>query len=111
MILCRNYSIYQFDFISGSSGMIETMNFGDNGRHLANQDYNICIRQEEGMCSITYQPCHENAFRISPNNDNGMDPEDLGSGDILDTIQSREMDICSDKIVIPCESDDLLMVG
>jgi len=24
------------------------MNFADNGRHLADQDYTICMRQEEG---------------------------------------------------------------
>lgn len=91
--------------------MFETMNFGDNGRHLADQDYNICIRQEADMCSIIYQPCHENAFRISPNNEIAMDPEDLGSGDVLETIQSREMDICSDRILIPCDSDDFIMVS
>ena len=43
------------------------MNFADNGRHLAEQDYNICIRQEKDMCSIAYEPCHDNAFRIAPN--------------------------------------------
>jgi hypothetical protein len=30
------------------SGIIQTMNFADNGRHLADQDYTICMRQEEG---------------------------------------------------------------
>jgi outer membrane receptor for Fe3+-dicitrate len=30
------------------SGIIQTMNFADNGRHLAEQDYTICMRQEEG---------------------------------------------------------------
>lgn len=91
--------------------MIETMNFGDNGRHLADQDYNICVKQEDGMCSIAYQPCHENAFRISPNNDYVADPLDFGSGEVIDAIQSREMEICSDKIVIPCESDDFIIVS
>lgn len=86
------------------------MNFGDNGRHLADQDYSICMRQEVGMCSIAYEPCHENAFRISPNNDNGLDPEELGSGNAIDAIQGRENEICGDKIIIPCESDDFIMV-
>lgn len=48
------------------TGVIQTMNFADNGRHLANQDYNICMRQEVDMCSITYQPCYENSFKIGP---------------------------------------------
>lgn len=87
------------------------MNFGDNGRHLADQDYSICMRQEVGMCSIAYEPCHENAFRISPNTNSEADLEDIGSGDSTDFIQSRQMEICGDRIVIPCESDDFIMVN
>lgn len=30
------------------AGVIQTMNFAENGRHLANQDYTICMRQEQG---------------------------------------------------------------
>jgi len=30
------------------AGTIQTMNFAVNGRHLADQDYTICMRQEEG---------------------------------------------------------------
>ncbi|GFG28139.1 hypothetical protein Cfor_12524 [Coptotermes formosanus] len=56
---CRQY--YQ-----GNSGIIQTMNFAVNGRHLADQDYTICMRQEEGMCSIAYEPCDENSFKIGP---------------------------------------------
>ncbi|XP_060521591.1 uncharacterized protein LOC132699110 [Cylas formicarius] len=91
----------------GSTGVIQTMNFADNGRHLADQDYNICIRQEAGACSIAYEPCHENAFRIAPNNQNGStdgDLEELGSGQ----EETRSMEICNDKIIMPCDSDDLL---
>jgi hypothetical protein len=29
------------------------MNFADNGRHLAEQDYAICVRQEEGEIGET----------------------------------------------------------
>ncbi|ENN71136.1 hypothetical protein YQE_12067, partial [Dendroctonus ponderosae] len=90
-------------YFTGPDGTIQTMNFADNGRHLANQDYNICIRQEEGMCSIAYEPCHENAFRIAPNS--------LGSGDEeVDTI-SRALKMCNDKIVLPCDSEDLEHCG
>lgn len=88
------------------------MNFADNGRHLADQDYNICIRQEEGMCSIAYEPCHEDAFRISPNQqDSTSDAEDAleGSGG-GDPQQGRQMDTCGDRIVLPCDSEDLIMV-
>ena len=47
-------------------GTIQTMNFAVNGRHLADQDYTICMRQEEKMCSIAYEPCDENSFKIGP---------------------------------------------
>ncbi|XP_066139864.1 uncharacterized protein [Euwallacea fornicatus] len=100
-------------FHTGSSGVVQTFNFADNGRHLADQDYNICIRQEEGFCSIAYEPCYENAFRIAPNNIGGVDfnVAEEGSGDDdLDAV-SRNIGLCNDKIVLPCDSDDLLMPG
>jgi len=62
------------------------MNFADNGRHLADQDYNICIKQGDSkyntlkiesvaitfkyfildMCSVMYEPCDQNSFKIGP---------------------------------------------
>lgn len=48
------------------SGVIQTFNFADNGRHLANQNYRSCIRQETGRCSVQYEPCDDNSFRIGP---------------------------------------------
>lgn len=44
----------------------QTFNFAENGRHLANQNYRACIRQESDMCSIQYEPCFDRAFRIGP---------------------------------------------
>uniref|UniRef100_A0A1A9WXL2 CUB domain-containing protein n=1 Tax=Glossina brevipalpis TaxID=37001 RepID=A0A1A9WXL2_9MUSC len=51
-------------YFTGNEGVLQTFNFADNGRHLANQHYRICIRQETDMCSIVYQPCDEESFRI-----------------------------------------------
>ncbi|XP_011187933.2 uncharacterized protein LOC105215619 [Zeugodacus cucurbitae] len=51
---------------TGTEGIIQTFNFAENGRHLANQNYRICMRQEQAMCSIMYQPCDEQSFRIGP---------------------------------------------
>ncbi|KAK4874960.1 hypothetical protein RN001_014320 [Aquatica leii] len=90
---------------SGVTGIIQTMNFADNGRHLADQDYNICMRQEVGMCSISYEPCHENSFKIGPVASSTNDEVDVGSGD----GSARMDDICDDKIYVPCESEDLIM--
>lgn len=89
------------------------MNFADNGRHLANQDYSICIRQEENMCSIAYEPCHENAFRIAPNTDSPdttTNIMDEGSGDGGLEEASRALEMCNDKVILPCDSEELLMV-
>nr|XP_023015541.1 uncharacterized protein LOC111505031 [Leptinotarsa decemlineata] len=98
-------------YYEGTRGTIQTMNFADNGRHLANQDYNICIKQEQGMCSIVYEPCHENAFRISPNTDTNEGMIDVGSGQgSEDLAESRNMQICNDKITVPCDSDDLILL-
>ncbi|KDR10193.1 uncharacterized protein LOC110838169 isoform X1 [Zootermopsis nevadensis] len=90
---CRQYH-------QGSSGIIQTMNFADNGRHLADQDYNICMRQEEGMCSIAYEPCDENSFKIGPPVLSDPGSGDGGIGDSRD---------CDDKIVMPCDSEEFLM--
>ncbi|KAH8376757.1 hypothetical protein KR093_001165, partial [Drosophila rubida] len=49
---------------TGVEGVMQTFNFAENGRHLANQHYRICVRQETDMCSISYQPCDEQSFRI-----------------------------------------------
>ncbi|KAI8042412.1 uncharacterized protein LOC128263173 [Drosophila gunungcola] len=49
---------------TGREGIMQTFNFAENGRHLANQNYRICVRQESDMCSIMYQPCDELSFRI-----------------------------------------------
>ncbi|KAH1025653.1 uncharacterized protein LOC109544410 [Dendroctonus ponderosae] len=101
-------------YFTGPDGTIQTMNFADNGRHLANQDYNICIRQEEGMCSIAYEPCHENAFRIAPNSlDSGAVPTNMdeGSGDEEVETISRALKMCNDKIVLPCDSEELILPG
>ena len=121
---------------TGYTGLIQTMNFADNGRHLANQDYNICMRQEQGMCGIAYEPCHENAFKIGPNSNNNNNNNinnnnnanignttssnndndvllDEGSGDGIegDQVRPRDFESCNDKIVLPCDSEDLLMVS
>lgn len=40
---------------------------------MANQDYRACVRQESGMCSIAYEPCDEQSFRIGPNQNIAMD--------------------------------------
>ncbi|KAF7281515.1 hypothetical protein GWI33_004595 [Rhynchophorus ferrugineus] len=101
----------------GDRGLIQTMNFADNGRHLAEQDYTICVRQELNMCSIIYEPCHENAFRIAPNSE--IDDIDLdvepsledgeGSGEIDFEEAARALELCNDKIVLPCDSEELIM--
>ncbi|KAH8391522.1 hypothetical protein KR200_003092 [Drosophila serrata] len=49
---------------TGTEGVMQTFNYAENGRHLANQNYRICVRQEQDMCSIMYTPCDEQSFRI-----------------------------------------------
>eukprot|EP00095_Tigriopus_kingsejongensis_P002419 maker-scaffold1151_size58901-snap-gene-0.10 protein:Tk02419 transcript:maker-scaffold1151_size58901-snap-gene-0.10-mRNA-1 annotation:"hypothetical protein X777_11146" len=43
---------------TGHTGRFTSFNFLPTlDNHLANQEYGICIRQEEGMCCIEYTPC------------------------------------------------------
>ncbi|XP_065093454.1 uncharacterized protein LOC135714110 [Ochlerotatus camptorhynchus] len=58
-------------YYTGLEGIIQTFNFADNGRHLANHNYRACIRQEKGMCSVAYEPCDDQSFRIGNPLSNG----------------------------------------
>ncbi|XP_053673742.1 uncharacterized protein LOC128724002 [Anopheles nili] len=51
-------------YFTGTEGLIQTFNFAENGRYLANHNYRACIRQEKGMCSVAYEPCDDQSFRI-----------------------------------------------
>lgn len=100
------------------SGIIQTMNFAVNGRHLANQDYQICTRQNRGMCSIVYEPCDENSFKIGP----PLSENDEGSGDGANdandsnnnnntTLIMNMIRECSDKVLMPCDSEEFITPG
>ncbi|KAG4081138.1 hypothetical protein HA402_011983 [Bradysia odoriphaga] len=75
-------------YFTSPSGIIQTFNFAENGRHLANQNYRACVRQEIGMCSISYEPCTEQSFRIGQRNpantDNMQDTQSVS----MDTVGS-----------------------
>lgn len=94
-------------FYHGVKGIIQTMNYAINGRHLANQDYNVCIRQEERMCSIVYEPCDENSFKIGP----PIVVDDMASGDgpiILHSSSGSGEQKCNDRIVMACDTEDFI---
>jgi len=46
-----------FQYHTGTAGQLTTFNYAGNALHLANQDYNICIRQEMGMTCTVYTVC------------------------------------------------------
>jgi len=47
-----------FQYHQGLTGRFQTFNFQDTAtQHLANQNYDICIRQEDGYCCVQYSPC------------------------------------------------------
>ncbi|XP_026473443.1 uncharacterized protein LOC113377363 isoform X2 [Ctenocephalides felis] len=83
---------------TGVNGTIQTMNYAANGRHLADQNYRACVRQEQGMCSIAYEPCHEGSFRIGqPQTTMGQMSQagqpGSGSADGMQTAGSSEADM------------------
>uniref|UniRef100_A0A336MSC2 CSON000532 protein n=1 Tax=Culicoides sonorensis TaxID=179676 RepID=A0A336MSC2_CULSO len=53
-------------YFTEPEGILKTFNFAENGRHLAGQNYKACFRQNPGTCSIAYEPCNEQSFRIGP---------------------------------------------
>ena len=48
-------------WFTGVTGTLQSYNFA-GGRHLANQDYSICIREEAGYCNIEYTA---DTFKVS----------------------------------------------
>ena len=57
-----------FQYYTGTEGRITSFNFGSNTQHLANQNYNICIRKEPGFCCVKYRVCDdENSFTLDQN--------------------------------------------
>lgn len=69
-------------YFTEPTGLLQTFNFAENGRHLANQNYKVCFKQLTGMCSIAYEPCYEQSFRIGPSNDilSGDNGSQFGGG-------------------------------
>ncbi|XP_014282588.1 uncharacterized protein [Halyomorpha halys] len=93
-------------YLLGVRGVVQTMNYAINGRHLANQDYTVCIRQEEKMCSIVYEPCDENSFKIGPPIGGG---DDMGSGDgAMMSMGNGNNRQCNDRIVMACDTEDFI---
>lgn len=63
------------------TGRFQTFNFADTTtpQHLANQNYGICIRQEDGYCCIKYSLCSDAmSYTLSHS-------ADTGDGAMLDT--------------------------
>jgi len=51
-------------YYTGSTGFIQSYNYA-GGIHLANQDYNNCIRTERNFCSIQYSTVIDTDFSLS----------------------------------------------
>lgn len=98
-------------YFTEPTGIIQTWNFAVNGRHLSNQDYVICMRQNEQMCSIAYEPCDENSFKIGPPGNMIIGDTLEGSGDGAASsavIQMDETRDCSDRILMPCDFEEFI---
>ncbi|XP_053998286.1 uncharacterized protein LOC128886979 [Hylaeus anthracinus] len=63
----------------GVNGTLKTFNYLSNGRFLADQDYLICVRQERGMCGISYVPCTPDSFRIGPRRMQATNANDINA--------------------------------
>ena len=45
-----------FQYFTGFSGRVMSFNFGNSRPLIENQQYSICVRQEEGYCGIEWSP-------------------------------------------------------
>ncbi len=58
-------------YFTGSSGVISSFNFPRDltrtATHLSNQFYTVCLRREEGMCSVCYTPATDGVDDDSSN--------------------------------------------
>merc|ERR1711899_298851 len=70
--IARPYDAGCLQYHTGSAGRLESFNFAQSTSslygHLHSQDYNICIRQEQGACCIKYSLCDDTySFAIMNN--------------------------------------------
>ncbi|VVC25082.1 CUB domain [Cinara cedri] len=94
----------------GINGTIQTMNYGINGRHLADQSYFICIKQEKNMCSIVYQPCNKISFKIETPLLSADTELEEGSGESDNLAYTDSYANCKDRVSINCKTDGFLTV-
>jgi hypothetical protein len=48
------------------TGRITTFNFLDDATtHLASQDYNVCVKKQDGFCCVQYQVCSDQTLAFS----------------------------------------------
>ncbi|XP_015513075.1 uncharacterized protein [Neodiprion pinetum] len=100
-------------------GTLRTLNYLPNGRYLASQDHLLCVRQERGMCSISYAPCATDSFRIGPprstgpaSNMGGLEGQVVqgeGSGTGAPVFESASR--CRDRVLIPCDFEEFITPG
>ena len=48
----------------GTTGILYSFNYADS-LHLTNQQYEVCVRTEEGYCSISYSSLSSTSFQVS----------------------------------------------
>jgi hypothetical protein len=61
-------------YFTTPNGRITTFNFlDDTTTHLASQDYNVCIKKQDGFCCVQYQVCADQtgAFTLDATNSPG----------------------------------------
>ena len=83
-------------YFTGSTGYLKSFNY-DSSYHLANQNYQICIRTERGMCTIYYSAVSSTSFRIS--------------GTISGTGHTEEYYCSEDYIAIPFGTNPAMPTG
>ena len=88
-------------WFTGVTGTLQSYNFA-GGKHLAHQDYSICIRQEAGYCSIQYTA---DTFKVSL----GLSGTPAAAPTTVSTASKVGLTTCStvDYLFIPLGQSDV----
>merc|ERR1739838_169792 len=91
---------------TGTAGQLTTFNYAGNALHLADQDYNICIRQEMGMTCTVYTVCDAIAGQGLPFSLSNLDPAGLPA-----SAKGLSDGACSGTAALPGGGDYIQIAG
>jgi len=100
-----------FQWFTGLTGKITTFNYGDssNNIHLPDQDYRVCVRQEQDYCCVKYSVCSSTSSTTNAydfNLDQGFRPVATAPGNTLGQSSTGQTIVTGALIGTYCTSNN-----